>query len=66
MQYYNDRGEDTEPRLDLTVEDYLDNGEEYSYLFENNDCICYDLHGSKPQVVDIPLAIVTREAQNNA
>ena len=66
VQYYNDRGEDTEPRLDLTVEDYLDNGEEYSYLFENNEWICYDLHGSKPQVVDIPLAIVTREAQNNA
>ena len=35
VQYYNDRGEDTEPRFDETVEDYLDNGEEYAYLFEN-------------------------------
>ena len=30
IQYYNDRGEKTEPRLDTTVEDYLANGEEYA------------------------------------
>ena len=34
--YYNDRGEKTEPRLDLNVEDYLENeysaDEEYAYL----------------------------------
>ena len=53
VQYYNDRGEKTEPRLDITVEDYLDNGEEYAYLFENNEWICYDLH-NKPKVVNIP------------
>ena len=54
VQYYNDRGEKTEPRLDITVEDYLDNGEEYAYLFENNEWICYDLHSNTPQVVNIP------------
>ena len=59
--YYNARGEDTEPRFDQSVEDYLDNGEEYAYLFENNEWVCYDLHGSKPQIVDIPLAVVTKE-----
>ena len=59
--YYNARGEDTEPRLDTSVEDYLDNGEEFAYLFENNEWVCYDLHGSKPRVVDIPLAVVTKE-----
>ena len=63
VQYYNDRGEKTEPRLDTCVEDYLDNGEEYAYLFENNEeyayifdgmgWICYDLH-NKPKVVNIP------------
>ena len=53
VQYYNDRGEDTEPRFDPTVEDYLDNGEEYAYLFENNEWVCYDLHYPKPQVVEI-------------
>ena len=62
VQYYNDRGENTEPRFDQTVEDYLDNGEEYAYLFENNEWVCYDLHKAKPQRVDIPLAIVTKEA----
>jgi len=54
VQYYNDRGENTEPRLDTTVEDYLANGEEYAYLFENNQWVCYDLHGNKPRVVNIP------------
>ena len=45
--YYNDRGEKTEPRLDLNVEDYLENKldacEEYAYLFDNGEWICYDL-----------------------
>ena len=53
VQYYNDRGEDTEPRFDQTVEDYLDNGEEYAYLFENNEWVCYDLHYPEPQIVSI-------------
>ena len=54
VQYYNDRGENTEPRLDQTVEDYLANGEEYAYLFENDEWVCYDLHSSNPNVVNIP------------
>ena len=53
VQYYNDRGENTEPRLDTTVEDYLSKGEEYAYLFENNEWVCYDLHYPKPQIVEI-------------
>ena len=47
VQYYNDRGEKTEPRLDLSVEDYIENEnsicEEYAYLFVNNEWKCYDL-----------------------
>ena len=59
VQYYNDRGEDTEPRLDLSLEDYLENGEEYAYVFTlDHEWVCYDLHNSA-KVVDIPLAIVT-------
>ena len=59
VQYYNDRGEDTEPRLDLSLEDYHDNGEEYAYVFTlDHERVCYDLHDSA-KVVDIPLAIVT-------
>ena len=56
--YYNARGEDTEPRFDSTVEDYLANGEEFAYLFENNEWVCYDLHYDEPQIVDIPLAVL--------
>ena len=52
--YYNARGEDTEPRFDSTVEDYLADGEEYAYLFENNEWVCYDLHYPQPQIVEIP------------
>ena len=60
--YYNDRGDKTEPRLDTTIEDYLAKGEQYAYLFENDEWVCYDLHGDEPQIVDIPLAVVTKEA----
>ena len=55
VQYYNDRGENTEPRLDTTVEDYLSKGEEYAYLFENNEWACYKLpYEGEPHVVSIP------------
>ena len=53
IQYYNDRGENTEPRLDTTVEDYLEDGEEFAYLFENGEWKCYDVH-STPYEVNIP------------
>ena len=56
--YYNARGEDTEPRLDLTLEDYFANGEEYAYVFTlDHEWVCYDLHNGVEEV-DIPLAIV--------
>ena len=64
VQYYNDRGENTEPRLDLSVEQYLVDGEEYAYLFENNEWVCYDLHYDEPQIVDIPLAVLTQEVKS--
>ena len=55
VQYYNDRGDNTEPRLDTTVVDYLSKGEEYAYLFENNEWVCYKLpYGGEPYVVNIP------------
>ena len=55
VQYYNDRGEDTEPRLDLTIEDYFENGEEYAYIFTvDGQWVCYDLHPTIPQKVTIP------------
>ena len=55
VQYYNDRGEKPEPRLDLNQEDFFANGEEYAYIFEpNGKWVCYDLHYPKPQLTSIP------------
>ena len=33
VQYYNDRGDNTEPRLDAHFDEYVKNGEEYAYVF---------------------------------
>ena len=45
VQYYNARGERTEPRLDLNVDDYFDGGEEYAYIFTlDHTWECYSLH----------------------
>ena len=42
--YYNARGENTEPRLDLTFDDYIDDGEEYAYIFTlDHEWECYAL-----------------------
>ena len=43
VQYYNDRGEKTEPRLDLNEYDFFTNGEEYAYIFDDGKWTCYDL-----------------------
>ncbi len=60
VQYYNDRGEKTEPRLDLNDGDFFVNNEEYAYIFDDGEWLCYDLHADEPQLVDIPLAILTK------
>ena len=39
--------------LEITVDYYLANGEEYAYLFENKQWECYDLHYPAPQIVEI-------------
>ena len=60
VQYYNDRGENTEPALHLSFEDYISAGEEYAYVFTlDHEWQCYDLHNGVNEV-DIPLAVVTR------
>jgi len=51
-QYYSQRGEDTPPRHDKDLNEYLCNGEEYAYLFTNGEWVCYDLHGDvHPNIV---------------
>ena len=41
--------------------DFFDNNEEYAYIFDDGEWLCYDLHDAEPQLVDIPLAVVTHE-----
>ena len=48
-------GENCPPRHDETLKEYLNNGEEYAYIFtRSNEWICYDLHGESPRIVEIP------------
>jgi hypothetical protein len=61
-EYYTDRGEEyNPPRLDANKYDYLcgnNSGEEYAYLFVNNEWVCYNLHlfeeNTMPTVAEIP------------
>ena len=41
-QYYSQRGEDCPPRLDKNVKQFIENGEEYGYIFRNGEWICYN------------------------
>lgn len=52
--YYSSRGDVTEPRYDMSLNTYLANGEEYAYVFTNQEWVCYDLHGN-PKIVKIPV-----------
>ena len=41
--YYSERGEDCPPRLDKNIDEYLQNNEEYGYIFtETEGWLCYD------------------------
>ena len=56
-QYYSERGEDCPPRHDKNLKEYLSYGEEYAYLYTNNEWICYCMHPFKemePELVEIP------------
>ena len=42
-QYYSQRGENTPPRLDKDLGEYLQNSEEYSYVYTQlSGWLCYD------------------------
>ena len=57
-EYYSQRGEDCPPRLDANKYEYLADGEEYAYLFVNNEWVCYNLHqfeeNTMPTIAEIP------------
>ena len=54
--YYSTRGDVTEPRYDMSLKTYLANGEEYAYIFMDEQWVCYDLHGT-PKMIEIPVAV---------
>ena len=57
-QYYSQRGEDCPPRLDKNLEEFLENGEEYGYVYvANKGWSCYntrDWDDTYKQRIDIP------------
>ena len=58
--YYSERGEDTPPRHDADLCEYLlpNNSEEFAYVFRNGEWVCYNMHqfddSKLPEVVEIP------------
>ncbi len=47
VQYYNDRGENTAPKLHESIDDYFSIGEEYAYVFTlDHEWECYALNHS--------------------
>ena len=56
--HYSLRGDNCPPRLDANLNEYLENGEEYAYLFVNEEWVCYDCYkyedGKMLEVVEIP------------
>jgi hypothetical protein len=59
---YSTRGEDCPPHLDANLNEYLADGEEYSYIFtQNGEWVCYNRHqfedNRMPEVVEIPVPV---------
>jgi len=54
-QYYSQRGEDTPPRLDANLKEYLSDGEEFAYIFNRlGEWICYSIRGDAANLTEIP------------
>ena len=56
-QYYSERGEDCPPRYDQTREEFLSDGEEFSYIFTSAGWVCYDMNqfsDNEPEITEIP------------
>jgi hypothetical protein len=60
--YYSYRGEDSPPRLDADLVEYLlpDNSEEFAYVFRNGEWVCYNMNqyddSKLPEIAEIPSA----------
>ena len=58
---YSSRGEDCPPRLDANLGEYLQNGEEYAYVYtQSGSWLCYDTcdwRNSYMESVEIPVPV---------
>ena len=55
--YYSERGEDCPPRLDESLTEFINNGEEFGYVYQNGEWFCYDTKtwsDTFAQVLEIP------------
>lgn len=54
-EYYSQRGEDTPPRFDANLTEYLSDGEEFAYIFNRlGEWICYSICGDSANLTEIP------------
>ena len=57
-QYYSHRdGDDCPPRFDESITEFINNGEEFGYIFKDGEWFCYDTttwSDTFAQVIDIP------------
>ena len=57
-EYYSQRGEDCPPRYDESMEEFLSNGEEFSYIYiQFVGWVCYDMNefnDKSPELTEIP------------
>ena len=57
-EYYSQRGEDCPPRYDESMEEFLSNGEEFSYIYTQFvGWVCYDMNefnDKSPELTEIP------------
>ena len=63
-EYYSERGEDCPPRYDETREEFLSDGEEFSYIFTSAGWVCYDMNefnDNDPEIVEIPIICISNE-----
>jgi len=56
-QYYSQRGDDCPPRLDKDMEEFFTDGEEYSYIFRNDNWFAYDMHQFEDMIAPEPIEI---------
>ena len=56
-EYYSERGEDCPPRMDESITEFINKGEEFGYIFKDGEWFCYDTttwSDTFAQVIDIP------------